>query len=140
LVGATVAAVHVPTGTQYGTITNADGRYNVVGMRIGGPYKIEISYVGYQKAVFNDVQLQLGSNYVLDATLQESSEQIAEIVVSTSSTSNMKSDRAGAITSVNKDAINAMPTITRSMNDIMRLSPQSSTTSNGYAVGGGNYR
>jgi hypothetical protein len=56
------------------------------------------------------------------------------------SISNMRSDRAGAITSVNREMISAMPTITRSMNDIMRLSPQSNTTSNGFAVGGGNYR
>jgi outer membrane receptor for ferrienterochelin and colicin len=140
LPGATVVAVHQPSGSQYGTVTNGEGRYNIAGMRTGGPYKIEISFVGYQKAVFNDVYLQLGANYVLDCAVKESSEQISEVVVSASSINNMKSDRAGAITSVRRESIDAIPTINRSMNDVMRLSPQSSMTSNGYAVGGGNYR
>jgi hypothetical protein len=99
-----------------------------------------MSYIGFQKAVYNDVYLKLGENYVLDANLKESTEEIGEVIISATAISNMKSDRAGAITSVGKEMIAATPTITRSMNDIMRLSPQSSTTSNGYAVGGGNYR
>ena len=140
LPGATVVAFHEPSGTRYGTVTNADGRYILQGMRTGGPYQLEISFIGYKKAIFEDVYLQLGENYVLDATLVESTEELNEIIVSASSISNMKSDRAGAITSVDREEISATPTITRSMNDIMRLSPQSNTTSNGFAVGGGNYR
>ena len=52
LIGATVQAVHEPSGTTYGTVTNADGRYSLQGMRTGGPYTVEVSYVGFQKAVF----------------------------------------------------------------------------------------
>lgn len=140
LPGVTVVVVHTPSGTTSGVISNADGRYTLQGLRTGGPYRVEMSFVGYQKAIFNDVVLKLGENYVLDANLKESTEQIGEILISASAISNMKSDRAGAITSVGKEMISATPTITRSMNDIMRLSPQSSTTSNGFAVGGGNYR
>ena len=140
LPGVTIIATHVPSGTTSGVITNADGRYTLQSLRTGGPYRVEMSYIGYQKAIFNDVYLKLGESYVLDANLKESTEQIGEVVVSATAISNMKSDRAGAITSVGKEMISATPTITRSMNDIMRLSPQSSTTSNGFAVGGGNYR
>lgn len=140
LPGVTVIATHTPSGTVTGGITNIEGRYTLQGLRTGGPYKVEMSYIGFQKAVYNEVYLKLGENYVLDANLKESTEELGEVIVSAAAISNMKSDRAGAITSVGKEMISATPTITRSMNDIMRLSPQSSTTSNGYAVGGGNYR
>ena len=140
LPGVTIIATHTQSGTTSGVITNADGRYSLQGLRTGGPYRIEMSYIGFQKAVYNDVYLKLGENYVLDANLKETTEQIGEVIVSATSISNMKSDRAGAITSMSKEMISATPTITRSMNDIMRLSPQSNTTSNGFAVGGGNYR
>lgn len=140
VIGATVQVVHEPSGTKYGTVTNVDGRYNLQGMRTGGPYKVEVSYVGYQSAAFTGISLQLGDNYVLNASLKESSELLGEVVVIASASSNMKSDRAGAITNMNREAIAAVPTVNRSMNDVMRLSPQSSSTSNGFAVGGGNYR
>ena len=140
LPGVTIIATHTQSGTTSGVITNADGRYSLQGLRTGGPYRVEMSYIGFQKAVYNDVYLKLGENYVLDANLKETTEQIGEVIVSATSISNMKSDRAGAITSMNREMISATPTITRSMNDIMRLSPQSNTTTNGYAVGGGNYR
>ena len=60
VIGATVVAVHEPSGTLYGAVTNVDGRYTIQGMRTGGPYKVEISYVGYKKAVFTDIRLELG--------------------------------------------------------------------------------
>ncbi|SEG18134.1 TonB-dependent receptor [Parabacteroides chinchillae] len=140
VIGATVVAIHEPSGTRYGTVTNIDGRYTLPNMRAGGPYKVDISYVGYQPIAFTNISLNLGDNYALNASLKESSELLEEVVVIGSSNSNMKSDRAGAITSITREGIEAIPTISRSMNDIMRMSPQSSTTTNGFAVGGGNYR
>ena len=81
VIGATVVAVHEPSGTMYGAVTNVDGRYTIQGMRTGGPYKVEISYVGYKKAIFTDIRLELGNTYVLNATLYPSSEQLGEVVV-----------------------------------------------------------
>ena len=69
LIGATVQAVHEPSGTTYGTVTNADGRYSLQGMRTGGPYTVEVSYVGFQKAVYKSITLQLGETdkfFILD--------------------------------------------------------------------------
>jgi len=140
IIGATVVAVHEPSGTRYGTVTNVSGQFNLQGMRTGGPYKVEISYVGYQTAIYKGINLSLGENYVLNISLKESSELLDEIVVTASKDSNMKSDRSGAIVNINREAIAAVPTVTRSLNDIMRLSPQSSVTANGFAVGGGNFR
>ena len=63
VIGATIIAVHEPSGTQYGAITNVDGRYTIQGMRTGGPYKLTVSYVGYQSAVFTGIMLELGNTY-----------------------------------------------------------------------------
>ena len=140
IIGATVQAIHEPSGTRYGAVTNVSGQFNLQGMRTGGPYKVEISYVGYKTAIYKNINLTLGENYVLNVTLQESSELLDEVVVTASKSSNMKSDRAGAIMNANRDMINSTPTISRSISDIMRLSPQGADVGNGFAVGGGNYR
>lgn len=140
IIGATIVAIHEPSGTRYGTVTNISGQFNLQGMRTGGPYKVEISYIGYQSAIYKGIQLSLGENYVLNVTLKESSELLDEVVVTASKSSNMKSDRAGAITNIGEEQMAMLPAINRSMNDVMRLTPQGSNTGNGFAVGGGNYR
>ena len=84
IIGATIQAIHEPSGTHYGAITNVDGRYSIQGMRAGGPYKVEVSYVGYQSVVYKSINLQLGENYVLDANLKESTELLDEVVITAS--------------------------------------------------------
>lgn len=140
IIGATVQAIHEPSGTMYGAITNVEGRYTIQGMRAGGPYRVEISYVGYQTVIFKDITLQLGDSYLQNAYLNESTELLDEVVVTASKNSNMKSSRSGAVTNVDTRQIAAVPTVSRSLSDIMKLSPQASSTTNGFAVGGGNYR
>ena len=140
LPGSSVQAIHTPSGTSYGTVANLDGRFTIQGLRPGGPYSILVSYIGFISQQFTNVTISLNETYNLNVTLKESSESLSEVTIVGWSNSNMKSDRAGALTSVNRQSIDAIPTVTRSMNDIMRLAPQSNTTSNGYAVGGGNYR
>ena len=66
IIGATVQAIHEPSGTRYGAITNIDGRYTIQGMRAGGPYSVEVSYIGYQTMMYKDVTLQLGEVYNLN--------------------------------------------------------------------------
>ena len=65
VIGATIQVVHVPSGTRYATVTNADGRYTIQGMRVGGPYTIKVSYIGYQPTEISNVTLQLGETYNL---------------------------------------------------------------------------
>ena len=65
--GAAVVAVHTPSGTQYYAVVNAEGRYAINGMRSGGPYKVEVSCLGYQTVTFTDVTLQLAEAYNLNA-------------------------------------------------------------------------
>ena len=139
VIGATVQAVHEPSGTRYAAVTNINGFFSIQGMRAGGPYVVEVSYIGYQKKKFTGVQLALGQNSVLDATLSESGEMLKEVEVVANANSTMRSDRSGAVTSLNGAQIAAVPTVGRSMTDIMKLTPQSSSAS-GMAIGGGNYR
>ncbi len=140
VIGATVKATHKPSGTVYRAVTNAEGRYAIQGMRPGGPYEMEISYVGYNTKAIKNISLALGQNTVLNETLSESAEMLQEIVVSADRNNNMRTDRAGATTSINADQIESVPTVSRSMNDLLKLTPQGANVGSGFAVGGGNYR
>ncbi len=135
-VGATVVAKHLPSGSVYSGLTNSSGRYNLANMRVGGPYHVEISFVGYKKAEFDEVYLQLGQPYVINHTFAEEGTSLDELVVKSNRNSVLNSDRAGAVTNVTRTQIENLPSITRSVNDLTRLTPQA----NGTAIGGGNYR
>ena len=139
VIGATVSAKHVPSGSVYRAVTNMNGRYTITGMRSGGPYEVEVSYIGYQTKKFTGIQLSLGQNTVVDVVLTEGSEMLQEVEIVASARNTMRSDRSGAVTNVNGDQMAAVPTVGRSMTDIMKLTPQSSSAS-GMAIGGGNYR
>ncbi len=124
IIGATVIAVHQPSGTSYGTATNADGRYSIQGMRVGGPYKITYSYIGKQSVVLNDINLELGENTQLDIYLEDASSELDEVVV-TGKGSKFIQARTGATTNISGSMIESMPTINRSISDITKLSPYS---------------
>ena len=135
LPGANVVAIHTPTGTKYGAATNFDGRYNLLNLRVGGPYTITISYIGYKEQVFNDVFLTLGKTENIDVSLVEDSQQLDTVVITGSGgTGTFGSDRTGAETSVGRRELTRLPTINRSAADFTRLEP---TASNG-SFGGRN--
>ena len=140
VIGATIKAVHQPSGTVYRAVTNIDGRYSIQGMRPGGPYVLEVTYVGYKNKQVKGISLSLGQNTVLNETLAEDAAQLEDVVVVADRNNNMRTDRAGATTSINADQIEAVPTVSRSMNDLLKLTPQGANVGSGFAVGGGNYR
>ena len=140
LVGATVVAVHTPSGTQYGAVTDKNGNYNLQGLRTGGPYSVTFSFVGYQSVEFPGLMLSLGQTLKRDAFLKDSQELEAVVIKADGRNSSMNVNRAGAVTSISNEQIELMPTVNRSMNDIMKLTPQASSTTSGLAIGGGNYR
>ena len=121
IIGATVQAIHEPSGTRYGAITNIDGRYTIQGMRAGGPYSVEVSYIGYQTMMFKDVTLQLGEVYNLNVQMQESSELLDEVIVTAQKTK-FASEKTGATTNISNTQIANMPSISRSITDYSRLS------------------
>ena len=135
LPGANIVAVHTPTGTKYGAATNFDGRYNLLNLRVGGPYTITVSYIGYKEQTFNDVFLTLGKTENVDINMVPDSQQLEAVVITGSSgTGTFGSDRTGAQTSVGRRELTRLPTITRSASDFTRLEP---TASNG-SFGGRN--
>lgn len=141
MAGATVVATHVPSGSQYHTVTDANGNYRLQSIRPGGPYKIEFRMLGFQSTTQNDVNVALGDNRILNVKMKEEAIGLSEIVVAAEAVpSGMDSDRAGATTAISAEQIATLPTINRSLNDVLALTPQAASTSNGFAVGGGNYR
>lgn len=129
LIKATITAIHVPSGTKYGAITRADGRFNILGMRVGGPYKVTASYVGYENKVYENVKVNLGTSTTLDFNMAEKGAVSGEIIVTANSDNVFNSERTGAATTITSSNIQTLPTITRSFSDFTKLTPQSRGTS-----------
>ena len=128
LAGAAIVAVHVPSGTQYATIANDHGRFTINGMRAGGPYKIEVSFIGMATIEYSDVALKLGDPYQLDVVMKASNELDAVLFVSEGSFSGNKN---GAGSSFNLSQVENMPTIDRSVYDVVKYTPQAAVNKGG---------
>ncbi|NER10195.1 Carboxypeptidase regulatory-like domain-containing protein [Muriicola jejuensis] len=146
LFGANVVAVHTPSGTTYGAIVNEEGRFYLPSIRVGGPYTVNVTYVGYQDQLFDGINLGLGQSYNLKVVMIEGV-QLAEVVVTSISGGIIDPDRTGPAVNLRRETIDALPTINRSINDFTRLTPQSSGTSfagtssrfNNYTIDGNIY-
>ncbi len=122
---AVVAALHEPSGTTYGTTTQDNGTYVLMGLRVGGPYKVTITFMGYTPVVYTDIDLKLGETFALNGMLKESSVELGEVVVSAGlGNPILNSDRTGAQTNISRRDMNNLPSITRSITDFARLTPQ----------------
>ncbi|WP_158010165.1 TonB-dependent receptor [Hymenobacter glacialis] len=132
LPGATVIAVHTPTNTQYVAPTNSDGRFNIQNMRVGGPYTVRVTFVGYKDLMREGLSLSLGQNLRFDQKLSDTSTELAEVVVGGRRDPIMSADHTGASTTVQRETIERLPTLNRSLNDFTRLTPQA----NGQSFGG----
>ena len=122
VIGANVVATHEPSGTRYQAVTNADGRFNMQGMRPGGPYAVTVSYIGFQSKRLSGIQLVLGETYNLAVWLEENASELTEVVI-TEKASKFSAERTGASTNISNDQMMSLPTISRSITDITRLSP-----------------
>ncbi len=141
LPGATVVATHTPSGSQYYAVADANGTYRLLNIRSGGPYTIEVRMVGFQTVKQEGITATLGETKILNVRLSEEAVGLSEVSVVAEALSNgMDSDRSGATTAISNEQITTLPTISRSLNDVLALTPQAANTSNGLAIGGGNYR
>ena len=134
LEGANVVATHIPTGTTYGAVTNQDGRFNMVNMRVGGPYTVSISYIGFNQQDFDNIFLTLGKSETISIAMTPDSQELKDVVVTANASDVFSSDRTGARTSVGRRQLSTLPSISRSAADYTRLEP---TASNG-SFGGRN--
>src|SRR5687768_14562679 len=125
LVGATVTALHQPTQTVFRTISQRDGIFNIVNMIPGGPYSIEISHAGYEAYTQSDLFLALGENTRVDAVLGAKG-NLQEVVVTGTGSVRRKT---GASTNISKQQIEALPTLSRSLSDLTRITPQANGNS-----------
>lgn len=133
LPGATVVAVHVPSGTKYGVTTNAAGRFNLPAVRIGGPYELTITFVGFQEQKRTIQSADLGIPVQSNFTLLEEGKQLTEVVITSQRGGIIDSEKTGVSTNIRRESFERLPTISRSFQDFSTLTPQAGP---GFSFGG----
>lgn len=136
LPSATVIAIHEPTGTKYGAFTTSDGRFSLPNLKIGGPYTVTVSFVGYRKEQQGNIYLSLGQNLRTEFVMQSETVSMKEVTVSAEKDNVLNSSRTGAATYVSPMQVAELPSIKRSTRDIIRLDPRSDGN---YSFGGKNW-
>ena len=129
LPGAVITAVHTPSGTKYNAVSNMEGRYFIPNMRIGGPYVVSTSFIGYSVSKVDGVFLSLGVTSNLDFSLKTEESVLGEVLVVGEKNPVFSSERTGASTGITNQNLNRLPTISRNINDFTRLTPQASGNS-----------
>ncbi|MBQ0077604.1 MAG: TonB-dependent receptor [Bacteroidales bacterium] len=139
--GAPVVATYIPTGAVYYSVTDNNGNYRINNVTPGGPYTVTVEMLGYAKAEIKGITAPLADVIEIDAKLQDESIALdAAVLTSDASDAGMNIRRSGAGTAVSQKTLSNLPTVSRSLNDVLALTPQASSTTSGIAVGGGNYR
>lgn len=144
LPGATVVAVHTPSGSRYGNVTDAKGFFRIPNMRVGGPYTVTVTFVGYKEYKQENLFLSLGQTFQLEPVLQEDNVTLGEVEVVGERSGIFDGNRTGTETVVGLEQINATPTIARAIGDFARFTPQATIDegSDGFSIsiGGQNNR
>ena len=130
LPGANVLAVHEPSGTRYGTSTTESGRYNLANLRVGGPYTVTVSFVGYQTKRRENLQFTLGETEQIDFTLAEQTAELDEVEVVAGAQGRLTSEQEGVATNISSEEVESQPTMGRKLADVTRLVPESFVATN----------
>lgn len=140
--GATVVATHEPSGSVFSGSSNTSGYYSIPGVRVGGPYKITVNYSDYIPVEVNDIYITLGQDFVLDLVAVAKGSSLDTVSIKIQRSKLLNSQNTGASTNIDQEALNTLPTLSRNLNDFLRLTPQSrsssvaSTTGNGVSFSG----
>ncbi|WP_339811559.1 TonB-dependent receptor [uncultured Imperialibacter sp.] len=140
LPGATVLAVHTPTGSQYGNVSDVEGYFRISGMQVGGPYTVTISFVGYKPYQQSGVFLTLGQTFRIKAVLEEESTQLEGVEIIASANDVFDGNKTGQSTIIDEESINELPTVSRSLVDFTRLNPLVNTQGDAIEIAGMNNR
>jgi Carboxypeptidase regulatory-like domain len=127
--GASVVAIHVPTGSRSGTQTNKKGIFVIPNLKPGGPYSISITFIGYEEQKFDSINLSLGNNPELNINLKSSDKSLVEVIL------NSTRRQVNGLT-ISRTQMGNLPTLGRSLSDFTRLTPQSNNNS----FAGSNFR
>src|SRR5437667_89106 len=136
LEAARVVAVHGPSGTTYAAVTRTDGRFTIAGMRVGGPYRVTVTVVGHRRELQDQIHLTLGGTADLRFVLGQASVELEPVTVTATSNPVFSSSRTGAATTISPTQIDRLPTISRRVEDLLRLTPQYSPMSFGFSFAG----
>jgi hypothetical protein len=137
LAAATVTIEFPDAGIKQRLVTKADGRFTVPNLRVGGPYKVTVEHVSYQKATTDNVMLELGLNNTLEVVMEEAAQTLTGVTVAARSRI-FDDKRTGASTNISNRQLKSLPTISRSADDYLRLTPSASATYNGLSFAGRN--
>lgn len=122
--GANVVATHLESGTTYGAASRADGLFNIEGMRVGGPYTVKVSFIGYKEQVHEEIYLELGQTLILNYDLISEATELDAIVITGVQDAILNSEKIGASSNFSNRNITRLPSIGRDFRDITRLTPQ----------------
>jgi hypothetical protein len=143
LVGATVTAIHEPTGTVYRVQSRVSGRFDISNMNPGGPYVVEVSFVNFANEKKADIYLSLGETYKIDFALANKVNNLGTVTVTTTRKTTEASGKGGTETLIDRDKMANLPTVGRNLTDYLRAIPQaklSSANSEGITIAGQNPR
>lgn len=126
VIGASVMAVHTPSGTRYRTVTNKDGRYTLQGMRPGGPYTMRINYLGYGEKSYDKLYLELGNPTPINVQISPKENTLSEATVT-----GQRKQKGGASENFNLEQIQNVPTVNRNVYDLAKNSPMAMTNKDG---------
>ncbi len=128
LPGATIEVLHVPSGSIYRASSGKSGIYNIPSLRVGGPYNVTVTFVGFKQEVITDVNVQLGEPTQINVVLNDANKSLTEVVISGTARkgSLISKDKKGTSTNINRRLIAALPTLSRNITDFTKLTPQAS--------------
>lgn len=126
LFGANIIATHVPSGTISGAMSSDSGRFLIPNLRVGGPYTIKVSFVGFKEVVYNNVYLSLGKAFSINASMNGDSQALEAVVITVGKNETFNKNRTGSETDIDARQLASLPSISRSAADFYRLEPSSS--------------
>ena len=124
LADATVVAMHVPSGTQYRAVTRAGGAYNVPNMRVGGPYRVTATRIGYKSHAQDGVFLSLGQDLRVDFRLEAQAIELEAVEAAGQRDPVLNPGRTGAATFIDPEKVALLPSVKRSTRDLIRVDPR----------------